>query len=106
MDNPSQCSLSFAAPAPAKGVRGVSLFPFSATSQLLVARGSIKRSYRENRAPAGIILASESKPKGASSEKSEEAQPGKLKLSDKIWVAAVIAAFIVVFLLIVIYDVI
>jgi hypothetical protein len=30
----------------------------------------------------------------------------KLKLSDKIWVAAVIVAFVIAFLLIVIYDVI
>jgi hypothetical protein len=35
----------------------------------------------------------------------EEAQP-KLKLSDKVWIGAVIAAFVVAFLLIVIYDVI
>jgi hypothetical protein len=37
----------------------------------------------------------------------EKEQPaGKLKLSDKIWVAAVIAVFVVAFILIVIYDVI
>ena len=33
-------------------------------------------------------------------------EPEKLKLSDKIWVAVVIAGFAIAFLLIVIYDVI
>lgn len=48
-------------------------------------------------------MASNDQQKNASGK--EEA-PEKLKLSDKLWVALVIVAFIVAFLLIVIYDVI
>ena len=51
------------------------------------------------------LMASDSKQKNRAATQKEET-PSKLKLSDKLWVALVIVAFIVAFVLIVIYDVI
>jgi len=42
----------------------------------------------------------------ADEKKTAEESPPNLKLTDKLWVAVVIAIFVVAFLLIVIYDVI
>jgi len=67
--------------------------------------GKHKRETKEDRFPIvrGEIsceLASEQN----GEDISDETETGKLKLSDKIWVGLVIAAFVIGFILIVVYD--